>query len=220
MVLFFKFKHSIKFWATWLRISGEMTMNFGQHDWFWVTWLRARWVSGDLTSYRFDCWEILPGQLGNKLLIQWCLAPVAGIWKERERGFGRERNAKIAQGRIRGRDFNIYLVDVYNAKTVVLWLLAGSSLPPSLVFLLHLKTPFPLKCLPRGLSDVSQSVYLFTLSLIYIRQFAYFGGLSWDMNCLIIECTFDIKGTKAEKMVTWKLRKYKKWNNGAVKPWD
>ena len=24
------------------------------------------------------------------------------------------------------------------------------------------------------------------------------------MNCLIIECTFDIKGTKAEKMVTWK----------------
>ena len=102
----------------------------------------------------------------NKLLIQWCLAPVAGIWKERERGFGCERNAKIAQGRIRGRDFNIYLMDVY-AKTVVLWLLAGISLPPSLVFLLHLKTPFPLKCLPHGLSDISQSVYLFTLFNIY-----------------------------------------------------
>ena len=151
-----------------------MTWDFRRDDyefratwlWFWVTWLRARWVSGDLTGYRFDCWEILPGQLGNKLLIQWCLAPVAGIWKERERGFGCERNAKIAQGRIRGRDFNIYLMDVY-AKTVVLWLLAGISLPPSLVFLLHLKTPFPLKCLPHGLSDVSQSVYLFTLFNIY-----------------------------------------------------
>ena len=32
MLLFFKFKHSIKFRATWLRISGDMTMNFGQHD--------------------------------------------------------------------------------------------------------------------------------------------------------------------------------------------
>ena len=53
------------------------------------------------------------------------------------------------------------------AKTVVLWLLAGISLPPSLVFLLHLKTPFPLKCLPHGLSDISQSVYLFTLFNIY-----------------------------------------------------
>ena len=31
-LLFFKFKHSIKFRATWLRISGDMTMNFGQHD--------------------------------------------------------------------------------------------------------------------------------------------------------------------------------------------
>ena len=32
MLLFFKFKHSIKFRATWLRISGDMIMNFGQHD--------------------------------------------------------------------------------------------------------------------------------------------------------------------------------------------
>ena len=32
MLLFFKFKHSIKFRTTWLRISGDMTMNFGQHD--------------------------------------------------------------------------------------------------------------------------------------------------------------------------------------------
>ena len=31
MLLFFKFIHSIKFRAVWLRISGYMTMNFGQH---------------------------------------------------------------------------------------------------------------------------------------------------------------------------------------------
>ena len=177
-----------------------------------MTWLRARWVSGDLTGYRFDCWEILPGQRGNKLLIQWCLPPVAGIWKERERGFGRERNAKIAQGRIRGRDFNIYLMDVYNAKTVVLWLLAGISLPPSLVFLLHLKTPFPLKCLPHGLSDVSQSVDLFTLFNIY-QAICIFWWL--ELRYLIL---------REPRLRKWwrgnLIRKYKKWNNGAVKPWD
>ena len=32
MLLFFKFIHSIKLRATWLRISGDMTMYFGRYD--------------------------------------------------------------------------------------------------------------------------------------------------------------------------------------------
>ena len=39
-------------------------------------------------------------------------------------------------------DFNIHLVDVYNAKNIVSWQ-AFSSLPPSLMFLLHQKPTFP-----------------------------------------------------------------------------
>ena len=59
MVLFFKFKHSIKFWATWLRISGEMTMNFGQHDsgfgWhdFGQDESQATWPVTDLTAEKY-----------------------------------------------------------------------------------------------------------------------------------------------------------------------
>ena len=32
LLLFFKFIHSIKFRAARLKISGDVTMNFGQHD--------------------------------------------------------------------------------------------------------------------------------------------------------------------------------------------
>ena len=36
-----------------------------------------------------------------------------------------------------GSDFNIHLVDVYNAKKQLVSCMAGISLPPSLTFLLH-----------------------------------------------------------------------------------
>ena len=60
LLLFFQFIHSIIFRAVWLRISGDMTMNFGRHDnefratslRFRATWLGATWLSGDLTGYR------------------------------------------------------------------------------------------------------------------------------------------------------------------------
>ena len=53
-------------------------------------------------DYWFDCWEMLPGQLGKKVLIQWCPASVTAIWKERERGFGRKRNVKSVGRRREG----------------------------------------------------------------------------------------------------------------------
>ena len=73
-------------------------------------------------------------------------------------------------------DFNIHLVDVYNAKKMVSWQafspsFAHVSLAPKTHF------PFPLKCLPHRLSDVSQSLYHFHC-LRYIKHFGYFVGLS------------------------------------------
>ena len=42
----------IKFGAIQLSISGDLTKNFGRHNWFRATQLRARWLSGDLTRRR------------------------------------------------------------------------------------------------------------------------------------------------------------------------
>ena len=56
-----------------------------------------------------------------------------------------------------GSDFNIHLVDVYNA-----WQ-AFPSLLPSHFSCTKTHFPFSMKCLPHRLSDVIQSVYLFTL---------------------------------------------------------
>ena len=42
----------IKFGAIQLSISGDLTKNFGRHNWFRATQLRARWLSGDLTWRR------------------------------------------------------------------------------------------------------------------------------------------------------------------------
>ena len=90
-------------------------------------------------DYWFDCWEILPGHLGNKLLIQWWLASVAGIWKESKRGFGRERNAKshseAKEGVISTFTWWMFVMQ----KTIVSW----HAFPSLLSFLLHQKPTFP-----------------------------------------------------------------------------
>ena len=89
---------------------------------------------------------------------------VTGIWKERERGFGRERNVKSL--RRRREEFQ-------HSPGGFLWsknnsLLVGISLTPSHTFLLHKNPfPFPLKCLPHRLSDVIQSVYPFAVFNIH-----------------------------------------------------
>ena len=114
-------------------------------------------------DYWFYCWEILPGQVRNNLLLQCWLASVAGIWKERERGLGRERNKEEwSEG---GSDFNIHLVDVHNAKNNSL--LAGISLPSLVSLAPKTQFPFHLKCLRHRLSDLIQSFYSFTLVNIY-----------------------------------------------------
>ena len=115
-------------------------------------------------DYWFDwCWEILPGQLGNKLLIQWWLASVAGIWKERKGVVGaKEMRRMISEG---GSDFHIHLVDVHNTKNNSL--LAGISLPSLISLAPKTQFPFHLKCLPHRLSDRIQSFYPFTLLNIY-----------------------------------------------------
>ena len=67
-----------------------------------------------------------------------------------------------------GSDFNIHLVDVYNAKNnqSPVWQ-AFPSLLPSHFSCTKTHFPFSLKCLPHRLSDVIQSVYPFTLFNIY-----------------------------------------------------
>ena len=80
-----------------------------------------------------------------------------------------------------GSDFNIHLVDVYNAKNNSSPVRqAFPSLLPSHFSCTKTHFPFSLKCLPHRLSDVIQSVYPFTLFNIYqaIILFAYFGGFS------------------------------------------
>ena len=126
-------------------------------------------------DYWFDCWEILPGQLGNKLLIQWWLASVAGIWKERERGFGHERNAKseAKEGVISTFTWWTFIMQ----KTIVSWQ-AFPSLLPSLFCCTKNPLFLPFEILATQ-AKWSHYFNLFTSLhwLIYIKQFAYFGGL-------------------------------------------
>ena len=153
-------------------------------------------------DYWFDCWEILPGQLGNKLLIQWWLASVAGIWKERERGFGHERNAKseAKEGVISIFTWWTFIMQ----KTIVSWQ-AFPSLLPSLFCCTKNPLFLPFE-MPATQAKWSHYFNLFTSLhwLIYIKQFAYFGGLGVKYIFLAHWMYFWYWRTKAEKMVTGK----------------
>ena len=114
-------------------------------------------------DYWFDCWEILPGQLGNKLLIQWCLS----LWQAFERKGKGVLDARemwrVCEG---GGGISTFTGGFLWSKNNSL--LVGISLTPSHTFLLHKNPfPFPLKCLPHGLSDVIQSVYPFAVFNIH-----------------------------------------------------
>ena len=151
-------------------------------------------------DYWFDwCWEILPGQLGNKLLIQWWLA--SGFW-----ALEKCDECTRKEGVVSTFTWLMFIMQ----KKMVSWQVFPSLLN-SLMFLLHQKThfPFPLKCLPHRLSDVSQSVYHFHC-LRYIKWFGYFVGLkiTSSLNVLLILENQDWENGDGE-------RKYEKWNNGA-----
>ena len=150
----------------------------------------------------FYCWEILPGKLGNKLLIQWWLTSVAGIWKERERGCGHERNAKseAKEGVISTFTWWMFIMQ----KTIVSW----QAFPSLLSFLLHQKPNFPSiwNACDTDLSDLIQSFYSFTLVNIY-QAICIFWWLEVKYILLDHWMYFWYWRTKAEKMVTGKGKK-------------
>ena len=167
-------------------------------------------------DYWFDCWEILPGQLGNKLLIQWCLS----LWQAFERKRkgvldAREMWRVHEEG---GRDFNIYLVDFYDAKNNSLP--AGISLTPSLTFLLHQK-PLSLSIeMPATQAKWCHSICLPAYAVKNTSSDLHI-LVAWvkiNINCLIVERLFVLENPDWENGDG--ERKYKRWNNGAVKPWD
>ena len=137
----------------------------------------------------FDCWEILPGQLGNKLLIQWWLASVAGTWKERERGCGRERNAKseAKEGVISTFTWWMFIMQ----KPIVSW----QAFPSLFSF------PFEM---PATQAKWSHSIFLpFYTGYVY-QEICIFWWLEVKYILLDHWMYFWYWRTKAEKMVTGK----------------
>ena len=159
-------------------------------------------------DYWFDwCWEILPGQLGNKLLIQWWLA--SGFW-------ALEKCDECTRKEGVTSTFT-WLMFIMQKKQS-----PGRHFPPSFPHVsLAPKTHFlfPLKCLPQRLSHVSQSVYRFTLFTIYQAIWVF----CWlELKCKLLHHWMSFWYWRT--MQDWENgdgdRKYKKWNNGAVKPCD